>query len=532
MKDLSGFNATKPTDLTALIVCRVSDKSQLKGSGLDSQEYRCRQHADAKGYPVEEVFYAAKSGGLPLFERNEIQQLLAHIDANANSGKRYIVYFDDHKRFAREAEYHMQLRRVLGEKGVLVDFLNFTPEDSPEGKFMELVFAGQAQLEREQNARQSRQKSIARLEQGYWIFRAPVGYRYEQATGGGKVLVIDDVLGPIVKEGLEGFATGRFNSQTELRRFLESRPEYPKDMADGQIRPQTIVRLLGKEIYAGLISCDKWGVSVREGKHEGLISIETYERNQQRMREGVYAPARKDIKEGFPLRGAVCCASCNKPLTAGWSTGKYKKYPYYFCRTKNCSMSGMIPRQKIETEFEELLNGIQPSRTVFEISRAMFKNCWEQFRRDTADSIKAVHAEMSAVEKQIGGLVDRIVEATNPRVAKAFEKRIDELDRKQLVLREKAANFGQPAYPFDQMFELSMRFLSSPCNLWKTGRFDLRRMVLKLTFSGHIPYCKEKGFLNTKKSFPFRALESFCGHDCEMVRAERIELSLPKETGF
>ena len=42
----------------AVIYCRVSGKKQkAEGSGLDSQEHRCRQYAEAKGYSVEAVFY-------------------------------------------------------------------------------------------------------------------------------------------------------------------------------------------------------------------------------------------------------------------------------------------------------------------------------------------------------------------------------------------------------------------------------------------------------------------------------------------
>lgn len=51
----------------------------------------------------------------------------------------------------------------------------------------------------------------ARVENGFWVFRAPVGYRYVNApSGGGKVLVPDEVLAPIVREALEGYATGHF----------------------------------------------------------------------------------------------------------------------------------------------------------------------------------------------------------------------------------------------------------------------------------------------------------------------------------
>ena len=42
----------------AVIYCRVSDKKQIKeGSGLSSQETRCREFARHKGYEVEKVFH-------------------------------------------------------------------------------------------------------------------------------------------------------------------------------------------------------------------------------------------------------------------------------------------------------------------------------------------------------------------------------------------------------------------------------------------------------------------------------------------
>jgi len=46
----------------------------------------------------------------------------------------------------------------------VVECLNYRFEDTPEGKFVETVFAAQGQLEREQNGRQVRQKMQARVE--------------------------------------------------------------------------------------------------------------------------------------------------------------------------------------------------------------------------------------------------------------------------------------------------------------------------------------------------------------------------------
>lgn len=85
--------------------------------------------------------------------------------------------------------------------------MNDNFDESPEGVFIESILAAQSQLEREQIGRQSKQKMVARMQQGFWVFKAPVGYKYVKAKGGGKVLVPDEDLAPVVIEALEGFAS-------------------------------------------------------------------------------------------------------------------------------------------------------------------------------------------------------------------------------------------------------------------------------------------------------------------------------------
>jgi DNA invertase Pin-like site-specific DNA recombinase len=213
----------------ALIYCRVSStKQRLEGSGLESQEQRCRAYADDKGYAVEAVFPDDVSGGGDFMRRPGMVALLSYLDAQ--QGKPYVVIFDDLKRFARDTEFHLKLRREFARRGATIECLNFRIEDTPEGKFIETVIAAQGELEREQNRRQVVQKMKARVENGFWVFRAPVGYRYVNApSGGGKVLVPDEVLAPVVRQALEGYATGHFASQAEVQRFLERNPHFPKD---------------------------------------------------------------------------------------------------------------------------------------------------------------------------------------------------------------------------------------------------------------------------------------------------------------
>jgi len=151
----------------ALIYCRVSTTKQtIEGSGLQSQELRCRRYAEDKGYLVAAVFPDDASGGGDYMKRPGMVSLLAFLDAQPHEN--FVVIFDDLKRFARDTVFHIQLRQALEERGAAVECLNFKFEDTPEGQFIETIMAAQGELEREQNRRQVVQKMRARVEQGYW----------------------------------------------------------------------------------------------------------------------------------------------------------------------------------------------------------------------------------------------------------------------------------------------------------------------------------------------------------------------------
>lgn len=516
------------TEWHALIVCRVSDKSQLKGSGLDSQEHRCRQHAETNGYPVEAVFQETMSGGSSLLERPAIRDLFAFLDANRNDGKQYVVVFDDHKRFAREAENHLYLRRVLGERGVRIEFLNFTPDDTPEGKFTETLFAAQAQLEREQNARQTRQKSIARLEKGYWVFRAPIGYKYVNAQGGGKVLVRDEPIASAIQHALESYATGHFQSQVEVKRYLEAQPYVPKDLPDGQIRQWKIKTILENKIYAGIVEAPKWKIRARQGQHPALISLKMYQRIQERLNGKAIVHTRKDVSADFPLRGFIQCSGCGKRLSGSFAHGAYKKYAYYNCWNKKCvHYRKNIRKADLEGAFEALLKGLQPTQGLSNLVKAMFKDRWEQ----QAALAKQKAAELKALttrnETKIEGLLDQIADATNPRLVTRYEKRITDLEMEQLMIAEKSAKLAQPRHSFESLYELSLQFLANPWKIWSSGRIDLQKIVLKLTFTDHLAYCKDEGLRTPQIARPFGVFQAFDDQKSCLVPLVRLERTLP-----
>ncbi|MEM1346876.1 MAG: recombinase family protein, partial [Pseudomonadota bacterium] len=446
----------------AVIYCRVSSVAQVQdGHGLESQATRCREYAARKGYTVVETFHEkAVSGGL--MERPAFTAMLAFIRRHADTGM--VVVIDDISRFARDIESHWALRRTLTDMGGRLESPSLTFGEDSDSVLIENLLASVSQHQRQKNGEQTRNRMRARALNGYWCFHAPVGYRYERRPGHGKVLVRDEPIATILAGVLKGFASGRLQSQAEVRRALEAEPAFAARYPSGTVRYEEIHRILTRVHYAGHLEVPDWDVSLRKAQHEGLITLAEFQRIQERIREGARVPARPDIDADFPLRGAVACASCNKPLTACWSTSKTgKKHPYYMCFAKGCpDYRKSIRRDRLEDDFQALLATLQPTEPALAVARAMFTDIWQQ-RLDQAKALASGAKRQAAkLERQIEQLLDRIIAADSPAVISAYETRIAILEREKLIWTEKAANQGQPKRPFDEVFELAMTFLSNP----------------------------------------------------------------------
>ena len=512
----------RPEPQIAVFYGRVSSvKQTVEGSGLTSQETRCRQFAQHKGYDVVEVFTDDLSGSLTA--RPGMDAMLCWIRQNRALSP--IVLIDDISRLARGLEAHLKLRAEIDAAGGRLESPSIEFGEDSDSLLVENLLASVAQHQREKNGEQVRNRMRARITSGYWCFKAPVGYRYERVAGHGNLLVRDEPLASIIQEALEGYAEGRFSSQAEVKRFLEAQPEYPKDLPNGEIRMQRVSELLSRSTYAGYIEVPRWGITLRKGHHEGLIDLPTWQKIQDRREARNLKPFRKDIAEDFPMRGYVNCADCDNPMTSCWSKGSKKRYAYYLCDTKGCvSYRKSIPRSQIEEGFSDILKTLQPNKSLIDVAKAMFRDLWDARLANARACERALQRQLDDVIKQSDALLERIVEATSAPVIAAYEKKIEKLEREKLVLAEKLANLEPPTGRFEQTFELAWAFLSNPWKIWDFDNLTLRRTVLKLAFSKPLTYDRNEGYRTPITSLPFKALGEFEDSLCKMVRSRRLEL--------
>jgi site-specific DNA recombinase len=143
------------------------------------------------------------------------------------------------------------------------------------------------------------------------------------------------------------------------------------------------------------------------------------------------------------------------------------------------------------------------------------------------DVIASLNEQIHATEKQSDAMLERIMQATNATVIRAYEGKIAELDKTKRLLQENLANRATPKGSFDDVLEHAMQFLSNPWKIWETGQSALRQTVLKLAFTERLHYHRNTGTRTPKTALVFKALGGGLGNEVKSGAPERIRTSDP-----
>ena len=506
----------------SIIYCRVSSERQkTEGHGLDSQEHRCRELADKKGYEIEKVFRDSFSGGGDYTKRPAMSEMLTYMDSKPYN--RYVVIFDDLKRLARDTEQYLKLKRALELRRATVECPNFVFTNSPEGQYVETIMAATAQLEREQNRRQVMQKMKARLELGYWCLPAvAAGYEYKKDPVHGSLPTLIPKTSVIIKEALEGFASGRFVEQEDVRLFLEER----KILNGKPIYLGYVHRILTSIFFTGYIEYAPWEVSRRKAKHQPLIDLATFQKIQERLNTKARTHTKNMLNKDFPLRSFVLCSSCGKPDTASWSRARNgKKHPYYRCKTKGCQEhNSSIRKDKIEKEFESILRKIKPSAEVLNLTKAIMADVWHKKEAEGLNKKSELEKEIEKIESEKLRFAKLAGKARDESVVATYEEQIGMLAEKSLVLKNSLMSFAKHRPNIETALDIVFDFLKDPLKQWQKGNIHTQKLVLRLVFEQNLRYNRKSGFETAILSLPLRVFTLPEAQNGSLVELTRIEL--------
>ena len=135
--------------------------------------------------------------------------MLEYCQKNYKQLRAVVVWKVD--RLARNALDHMLVRGLLQRLGISLLSVNERLEDSPSGRFMEIVFAAAAQHDNDVRADRTRKGMTASLARGRWTFQLPLGYVKQDG-----IVRIDPAKGPLLREAFERIACGAASKDQAL----------------------------------------------------------------------------------------------------------------------------------------------------------------------------------------------------------------------------------------------------------------------------------------------------------------------------
>lgn len=475
----------------AVIYCRVSSDRQVKeGNGLSSQEKRCSIYATNQGYKVVKVFKEeGESGGL--FDRPAMQELIKYLDKY--EFEKFVIVFDDLKRFARDLQVHLKLKSELISRGATLKCPNFNFEDSPEGRLLENISASTSQYERETNRRQVIQKMKSRIDSGYWPFCYPPGLINKKDPNHGKILIPHEPYANIYKQAIENYRDGILNTLEQVQQFINLKykekgiNKKPASISGSQ-------RILTNILYAGWIEYKPWNVPLQKGKHTGFITKETYDAVQAKLFSKSKAALRKDYNEDFPLRGFIVCNTCQKPMTAAWHTGRNRKHAYYHCKQPGCPMQDKsVKKVSLEDQFSVLINELKPNKDVLNLIREVLLDTWLNRDQIEEENKKTFQGEIDKLENKKKQFMDRISSSTNELLIKEYEKELEKILIEKETLEKQLPLKVYSQDSFGTATKIVLKYLENPVTMWKSNNYKDKRLLLEMYFEKKLAYDLKEG---------------------------------------
>lgn len=476
----------------AIIYCRISSKQQQEWWGLNSQEISCRKYCDENGYNVLNVFSDVFTWWD--LDRPWLRKLFHFIDeCEKKTGEKVsLLIVDDIDRIARDYGVHLEITKELKRRRIEYQSVKMKFENTPAGTFIEWTMALQAQFFRLQNKERVLSRQEARLLDGYRPRFYPLWYKTKSAPAGGRMLIRDEPNATYVAEALELYANNSLNSITEVKDYLKAKGI--------KTNRSTVWRMLHNILYTGMIeyhetSYEKDGIlkkkrniPLREWRHEGLISMETFKQIQKKLQgKRTYTHEIKVVNDEYPLRGYIVCSCCNLALTSWKSRGKSgKQFPYYQfnrgCKYKWKSISA----NKLHQTFNDLMEKLTIADYLLVTVK---KNIQKEFRTQTQikkKSRKHIEKELIELEAINNSIIDKIATTTSITVQQWLERKIEDnlvlIDKLNIELRTVKEESDMLS-----LIDLACRVLWDPYYIWKNWNIQQKQLLLKLVFSKKIP---------------------------------------------
>lgn len=399
------MNKTPPRH-AALYVRVSTDAQREEGYSIEAQEEMLRAYCVSRGIKAYELYVDGGFSGSHI-DRPAMARLIDDIEKNKVS--HVIVYkLDRLSRSQKDTLYLIE--DVLLPHGVSFVSLNENMDTAtPIGRAMLGIMSAFAQLERETIRERTRMGMKERVKSGLWPGggKIPFGYDYDPKSG----ILVPNADAETVKLMYELYEKGW--SMMAIARYTGLKYE------------RLAEQILRRKTNCGYIVYN--GVEYR-GKHEQIVSEETYDRAMRLMEERSHGPS---AGSKSLLGGLIYCGVCGAKMRyQKWGKAGYKIYCYSQDKGKpHLSRGGKCNNRKIwANELEEAVIS-----DLFSMSAKGLPDEEEVSSKSVEDLLRG---QLEKVNKKLKNLYHLYGDSGDETLTETIEEAKAERDRLQQRLQE------------------------------------------------------------------------------------------------
>lgn len=292
-------------------------------------------------------------------------------------------------------------------------------------RVMELIFANyELKKIRKRTADGMYQLMIS----GRFPSMAPYGYINSRDSENKPLLRINDEKAFVVRLIFRSYIQGM--NIEEIRRHVNV---YGFKLSGNS----AIQGILSNPIYAAMIRVPARGdkpAHLVKAIHPPIVSETDYWLVQERLNSRKIVVQRN---EEVYLRGVIRCSDCGRLLTAGKSSGRSKKYWYYFCKTHKKN----LPANKVHEWFEKILDNLSlPEESLIKFKEGLKEKVDKHISTKTADLMKT-NLSLQRIVDRISSVEEKYL--TTPDISeKTYKKIITDLRADESRLRGQVASLS------------------------------------------------------------------------------------------
>lgn len=450
---------------------RVSSREQEReGFSLAVQEDALKRYALQAGGEIVRLFSVAETASKKA-ERTTFRECLAYCRQHANKLSGVLFYKID--RAARNLFDFVELEKLEADHGVPFISVSQPMDNNPAGKMMRRTLASMAAFYTDQQSVDVREGHARRVQEGWFLGKAPYGYRNVRKDGRG-LIETETESAENVRRMFDLFAHEPLTLDALVERLHKEGRQFRPTMR--QFPRSSVHNILLDRAYIGELEYKgQW----YPGKHEPLVDRGVWNRVQVLLGGKTYKAHQLTYAGGL-----VKCAHCGNLVTGEQVVKKAtgKQYVYYRCTMYNV---GDHPRVRVtEAELDRQV------LTVFRSIRQPddVRNWFDEALRDWSKGERSEsHVQTEQLQRELTQLRQQEDRLLNLRLLD--EINADTFGRKSTELRDRIAdatlrieaadrNRGEQAELAIKVFELSQALEAK----WVTADYAAKRQMLEIVF--------------------------------------------------